>query len=94
MPNEKDYQDYYVTIKIDARAVIPVRATSYEEAIQKANWQLRPRHRFRLNDGLSFPNPKIKLLFLFVHLDTISRINTAIITLTVLYLVYALDLGE
>ena len=36
MPNEKDYQDYYVTIKIDARAVVPVRATSYEEAMQKA----------------------------------------------------------
>ena len=30
MPNEKDYQDYYVTIKIDARAVVPVRTTSYE----------------------------------------------------------------
>lgn len=36
MPNEKDYQDYYVTIKIDARAVVPVRAISYEEAMQKA----------------------------------------------------------
>lgn len=36
MPNEKDYQDYYVTIKIDARAVVPVRATSYEEAMRKA----------------------------------------------------------
>ena len=36
MPNKKDYQDYYVTIKIDARAVVPVRAISYEEAMQKA----------------------------------------------------------